>query len=89
MKAAATLNINNGNPHENKLQSAGREKKEKKVQFHESIACLYVPWRQSCPVFTAFSCKWTNHYPKIEITSLYGSEVKCFGNTRLEASMSG
>lgn len=29
MKAAATLNINNGNPHENKLQGSGREKKEK------------------------------------------------------------
>lgn len=41
MKAAATLSINNGNPHENKLQRNGKQpqKRGKKVQFLKFIAC--------------------------------------------------
>lgn len=42
MKAAATLNINNGNPHENKLQREGK-REEKKVEFSGFIACPVVP----------------------------------------------
>lgn len=42
MKAAATLNINNGNPQENKLQR--EQVKEKKVQFYvKFIACPASP----------------------------------------------
>lgn len=48
MKAAATLNINNGNPQENKLQRESPQRRAKRFDLLK-IHCMAnaVPWRQS------------------------------------------